>query len=251
MNNRLPLYDEVVSAFAQDKMNSDFSLNKDLQDLLNSYEKIVKPDFLFILDLRNPESRIVFQKNYKLFNNEGTKDVDLEMILGSLDSENLSTLLEIDIISAQFIVKYFKEPFQYLMHVCLPVELVKGNKQHLLRTGTVLSMDKDGIPHFVLGYFNDMTKLSTVSTTLDYFISSNELKPKEIADLEGEFTKLLKSKSKLTKREGEILDEIKRGLTSEGISNKLNISKATVDTHRQNMIKKYKVSNILELIQII
>lgn len=248
MNKKVSLYDEVVKVFKQDKIESSFSLDIDLENLLNYYEKIVKPDFLFLMDMRDPEARIVYEKNYRLVNTDGVYDINLESILKSLTKEDFNTLIEIDSISAVFTKQYFKKPFEYLMHVGMPVELVKGKKQFLLRTGTVLSFDKNGIPHYALGYFNDVTRIANGNNSLSYYISSTDLEPNEILELDKKFEDLLQSKSKLTLREHEILNEVAKGLTSTEISKNLHISKSTVDTHRQNMIKKYEVSNILELI---
>jgi len=53
-------------------------------------------------------------------------------------------------------------------------------------------------------------------------------------------------KNILSKREIEILKEIARGNASKEISDKLHISKNTVDRHRQNIIEKLRVKNSTE-----
>jgi len=55
--------------------------------------------------------------------------------------------------------------------------------------------------------------------------------------------------SLLTSRELEITDLIKRGYSSKEIADELNISFHTVQTHRNNIFKKLKVSNVASLIQ--
>lgn len=52
----------------------------------------------------------------------------------------------------------------------------------------------------------------------------------------------------LSKREVEILSLIKEGLNSNEISDKLNISKYTIDTHRKNILNKTNSTNFIELI---
>ncbi|WP_165876118.1 response regulator transcription factor [Mariniflexile fucanivorans] len=47
----------------------------------------------------------------------------------------------------------------------------------------------------------------------------------------------------MTRRETQILQLISEGNTSEQIASILNISKHTVDTHRQNIIKKNNIKN--------
>jgi DNA-binding NarL/FixJ family response regulator len=52
----------------------------------------------------------------------------------------------------------------------------------------------------------------------------------------------------LTKRESEILKILHKGFTSSQISKKLCISKDTVNSHRKNLLLKFSVKNIAELI---
>jgi len=52
----------------------------------------------------------------------------------------------------------------------------------------------------------------------------------------------------LSDREKHILRTIAKGQSSKQVANTLGISKHTVDTHRRNMIRKTKVSNIIQLI---
>lgn len=53
--------------------------------------------------------------------------------------------------------------------------------------------------------------------------------------------------SKLTRREQAILVRVARGLSSKAISSELNISVRTVETHRQNIKSKLKLSTTAEL----
>ena len=52
----------------------------------------------------------------------------------------------------------------------------------------------------------------------------------------------------LSKREFEILTLIKKGLNSHEISDKLNISKYTIDTHRKNILNKTRSASFIELL---
>jgi DNA-binding NarL/FixJ family response regulator len=57
-------------------------------------------------------------------------------------------------------------------------------------------------------------------------------------------------KSNLTERETQILALIARGLSSQQIAHKLEISFETVKVHRRNMLKKAKTHNTFELIRL-
>lgn len=53
----------------------------------------------------------------------------------------------------------------------------------------------------------------------------------------------------MTQREKDVLKELANGLTSKEIAVKLELSKRTIDTHRQNLINKLQVKNTAELVK--
>ena len=53
----------------------------------------------------------------------------------------------------------------------------------------------------------------------------------------------------LTRREKEVLGHIAEGLTNNEIADKLFISTTTVDTHRKNLLSKFRVKNTASLIR--
>lgn len=55
---------------------------------------------------------------------------------------------------------------------------------------------------------------------------------------------------RLTQREKEILIMISNGLTSNQIADKLFLSPVTIETHRRNLLTKFKVKNMIELVQL-
>lgn len=58
------------------------------------------------------------------------------------------------------------------------------------------------------------------------------------------------NKISLTNKESEIFDYLIKGFTSKDISEALNISKHTVDTHRRNILKRNHCSNTSELLSL-
>lgn len=54
---------------------------------------------------------------------------------------------------------------------------------------------------------------------------------------------------KLTRREQEVLKLIAQGGTSVEIADKLYVSPLTIETHRRNLLQKFKVRNVAELIK--
>jgi two-component system nitrate/nitrite response regulator NarL len=55
----------------------------------------------------------------------------------------------------------------------------------------------------------------------------------------------------LTRREKEILELLSEGLTSSEIASRLFLSNYTVDTHRKNMLQKFKVHNTTSLMNVV
>lgn len=55
---------------------------------------------------------------------------------------------------------------------------------------------------------------------------------------------------RLTKREKQVLEAISNGMTSAEIAEQLFISVITVETHRRNLLQKFKAKNMFELIKI-
>lgn len=55
-------------------------------------------------------------------------------------------------------------------------------------------------------------------------------------------------KSKITKRELEVLNYIANGFTNDEIASKLELSKRTIDSHRQNLLTKFECKNTVGLI---
>lgn len=248
MTKMINHYDRMMMpVFEQGNTNHEFSIKTDLPKLIGYYEKMVKPDFLFVINMRDSDSRLAFEKNYTLKSDSG--DVNFEILMESIPGHKLEELMEIDSISALFAKEFFKEPFQYLMNVGIPVELISGKPQYLLRTGTVMSFDKDGVPDYVLSTIKDMTPLTGAKKNLNYYISYGDKPAEELKALSEKFDKLLKNKIILSRQEKRVLLSVKEGKTSKVIASELFITKSTVDTHRQNIIRKFKVKNTNEAIQ--
>ncbi|MBL4655501.1 MAG: response regulator transcription factor [Bacteroidia bacterium] len=59
-----------------------------------------------------------------------------------------------------------------------------------------------------------------------------------------------KEEFQITKREAEIMQKLLEGLTAKEIAEVLFISRRTVETHKTNLMKKFKVKNTSDLIKI-
>jgi DNA-binding CsgD family transcriptional regulator len=81
--------------------------------------------------------------------------------------------------------------------------------------------------------------------------NNDEVLLREVMKFKGKLNNILDPKLNITNREKQILQLIALGRTSDEISKKLLISIKTVNTHRQNLIKKFNVKNTAALINLI
>jgi DNA-binding NarL/FixJ family response regulator len=95
--------------------------------------------------------------------------------------------------------------------------------------------------------FQLLTALKTVLENKIYYSSEVALKLLEITDKGKPNTN--RTDHELTRREMEILKLIALELTNEEIAEKLNISKRTVEAHRQNLLYKLHAKNTVGLIK--
>lgn len=97
-----------------------------------------------------------------------------------------------------------------------------------------------------------ITAIKSVINGQDYFgIEYSENDIREILNKYESFTKpsVFVQPTRLTEKEKEVLLLISDGLTSNEIADKLNISKRTVDSHRQNIMQKLNLNSLPELIK--
>lgn len=121
--------------------------------------------------------------------------------------------------------------------------LVRGKYQRIIEQIQILEFDKLG---------NIWLSLSLVDIAPNqnppYGVNSKILNIKT-GDFFSPVDKYFNKERILSKRETEILKLIASGMLSKEISEKLNISVNTVNTHRQNILKKFNVDTSIEAIR--
>ncbi|MEM6342796.1 MAG: response regulator transcription factor [Bacteroidota bacterium] len=103
-----------------------------------------------------------------------------------------------------------------------------------------------GIPGYILkaDYYDElMLAIRTVASGEEYYGA-------ELVKLQREIIREANEppKPKLSKRQIQIVELLKQGLTTEEVANKLFISANTVHTHRRNMLQKLNLGNTVELV---
>lgn len=114
----------------------------------------------------------------------------------------------------------------------------------------VNSMINEGVNGYILKNIEPSQLVHAIESVLSgtsYF--SNEVALKLIESAKNSDKPLQASKSRLTKRELEVLKMIALEMTNDEIAKGLFISKRTVDTHRQNLLNKLHVKNTAGLIK--
>jgi len=99
------------------------------------------------------------------------------------------------------------------------------------------------------GYLLKNSSLDELRHCITGAVEGNICYSKEVIEILSRPTKnQLQGRPQLTRREKQILELLAQGKTSQVIGEELFISPLTVDTHRKNLIQKFEVKNVAELI---
>ena len=147
-----------------------------------------------------------------------------------------------------------------LLDISLPdingADLCREIKKHIPRTIVLIlsnhterSIIMQAIQSGANGYFLKNTSLPELRQAIYHALDGNIVFGKAIQEiishpLPEDFGGI----PPITKREKEILGLVAAGKTSNDIAKELFLSVLTVDTHRKNLIHKFKVKNVAELI---
>ncbi|MCE7070787.1 helix-turn-helix transcriptional regulator [Dyadobacter sp. CY327] len=119
-----------------------------------------------------------------------------------------------------------------------------GSFTRIMHHGVALKRDSSGNISFLLALISDITHLKRDGRQHVHLTNGSESLIYEVNNETG-FCRKLES---LSDRELEIARLTGKKLTSEDIAKKLFISTHTVNTHRQNMLKKLDMADTMELI---
>lgn len=219
---------------------------------VNRYVEISKPDFLVVLNVKSL-SPIVFQRNYNLKFSEG-KEGTVQDILDGIETSQKEKILEADAKVIDFAFDNYVEPIKCTYYLRFNSKISETGSTALLRNLTVLSRDENNSPHLVAACIFDVSHLNGtqdfIQIDIKNYIEGVNVLDEPLLKLKSDLERVFKPKVCLTKREKQILELISDGKTSAQIADTLNISIATVNTHRQNLIKKNNVSNTTALLNV-
>ncbi len=126
--------------------------------------------------------------------------------------------------SRQFFLTPFKDEVK---------SIYKTSRGHtVLKTVSVIAVDKNGNPDYTLGRLTDITDVTELAGMSYKFFGPSQKKMYSFFNGLEKFDKIL------GERELEILNYVGKGYSSKSISDVLFISEHTVRTHRKNIVKK-------------
>jgi DNA-binding CsgD family transcriptional regulator len=211
---------------------------------IEQYVQVSNPDFLIVFDMSNLENPILFQKNYKLKSAQD-QEVNLFSIIDAVDKDSASKIFKADERVIMFAKQCYARPRRVSYRLRFNAHFFPNQPRSLVRDMTILARDTDNKPNLILIAFFDVTELYGKQSSLQVDIKryDDETPDLEFDILKKDLKEIISPLIKITKREKEILELISHGKTSGEIAEELIISVATVNTHRQNLIRKHNVNN--------
>ena len=227
--------------------------SKEFKYYFEGHEKINKPDFIAVIDLKKAEP-IIFQKNYNLKFDSNTKET-LHNILNTIDSNQINKIFQVDKRCLEFGEKNIFISEKGLFQLRFTASLIKGHPRTYLRNILFINIKHSNSYQPVL-FINitDITDFTGVKKQAKFNVKFNDddyMLYQKMYELKKELNTDLSPKVKITYREQQVFQLLSIGKTSEEISEDLQISTKTVNTHRQNLIKKFSVKNTTSLINVL
>ena len=189
----------------------------------------------------------VYQQNLRL--DLGSVEVRYESILRNMNAGDLSHLKKIDHVMDQFTVECRLQPFDYICSVITRWSSPDAGQRYFMRKTTVLQCDDRGLPTYGLMTIQDITALVSAIKPKNADVTFMPEKANLSYELVRRINAAVPKTCSLTSREKEIVQCLYKGMSSKEIASHLFISKATVDTHRQNLIRKWDVPNTAGLLK--
>ena len=225
----------------------------DFRYFIENHEKINRPDFIVVFDLKKRDP-IIFRKNYHLKFDIDAKETPNE-ILSAVDPNPINEIFQVDQRCLEFGEKNIFIAEQALFQLRFTASLIKGHPRSFLRNISFINLKhSDTYQPILIVTITDVTDFVGMKNKAKInirFTNDDEILCKKVQDLKNELNTILNPKLKATEREGQIILLVALGKTSEEIAKHFHISVNTVNTHRQNLIKKYKVKNTASLINIL
>ncbi len=212
----------------------------------NPIINLLRPDFYMIYKFS--KSTILYQQNINL--DLGACEVTFDKIMQYVLLADQRHIHVIDNVMTQIIHERKLQPFDYIYKICGNVECPNPKLKRLMRTSFLLHSEKTGVPGLGFVCFHNVTGMVSSIKPNNFDITFDPDHSHLSYELNSKLKTSHPSKNEITSREKDILHCIDQGMSSKAIASHLFISKATVDTHRQNMLRKRDAPNTASLLKI-
>ena len=218
------------------------SLEIHLGPYINSLNSL--GEYYYILkDLRRSTHDVV-SDNLKKLTGYNPKEFTVNFLKDKIHPEDQSDYLKNEAQSKDFLINLpLKKIIRYKVQHNFKLRKSDGDYIDILQQSMVIRHDLKGISLKFLSVHTDISYLKT-SEKLNLTLVSLDNEPSHI----NVDTKNKTAREPLSKCEKRVLILITEGKVSKEIGEILHISKQTVDTHRNNMMRKSNVKNTSELI---
>lgn len=138
------------------------------------------------------------------------------------------------------------------IELCMEIKKIAPNiSVIMLSNRSERSIIMQCIQNGASGYLLKNATIKELTSCINGALSGNIVFSEEVKEIISKpSVKELIGIPRLTKREKEILKMVTEGKTSVMIADELFLSPLTIDTHRKNLMQKFKVNNTAELIKI-
>lgn len=206
---------------------------------------LMRPDFFMIYKFS--KSTVLFQQNINL--DLGITEVRHDDIRKFTSPQDWQHQQMIDRVLCQIVRERKLQPLDYIYKICSHVECPNPAVKRLMRTSFIIHTEDTGAPNLGFICYHDISQLITAFKPNSFDINFETGKDYLNKELNRRLQINMPEKAVITSREKEILQCIHQGMSSKEISAHLFISKNTVDTHRQNMLRKWDLPNSASLLR--
>ncbi|MEO6132648.1 MAG: LuxR C-terminal-related transcriptional regulator [Saprospiraceae bacterium] len=212
----------------------------------NPVVKLLRPDYYLIFRYADT-CKILYQENINL--DLGGIEVSLENIYKYMMPSDLEHIRNTDQVMIQLIQERQLQPWDYIYKICGNMMSPNTGLKRLMRSSILIHRDHYGKASLGLMCFNDVTSMVSSIKPKSFELSCEPDLAFLSAEVESRLNNKQLPKIGLTRREKEIVQCLRKGMNSKDISSSLFISVATVNTHRQNMLRKWEVPNTAALLE--
>ncbi len=234
------IWKKASSELAADRLPIELELYK---KLLNFFQ--VGDYFYFVFNFNNYQFDLISAGVKKMLGYDPA-EITTELFMDRIHPDDRPWFLAFEKQTAEFLSGLpIDKLMKYKVRYDFRMRRKDGIYIRILHQVAIVEHDEKGGIIRTLGVHTDITHLKPDGKPVMSYIGMDDEPSYENIDATGTFPE---GKQTLTYREKQILAYLIEGKLSKEISDLLNISKQTVDTHRKNMLRKNSLNNSGELI---